>query len=107
MGGSAKGFCEEASMSRSAAILGCAIALTVGIQTAKAGCVNNQITDSAGRVVLDAAGNPVSCVRADGSANDQGLFGGDTPLYLGAGAVLVGGGVGAAVATSSSGNGGG
>jgi len=58
--------------------------------------------------VRDANGNPVPCGHwGDWAGNDAGLFGGDTPLYLGAGAVLVGGGIGAAVATSSSGGNGG
>jgi len=98
-------------MSRSAAILGCVIALTTGNQTASAldttRCLNNQIVDNRGHVVRDANGNPVPCGRQEPTASEQGLFDRDTPLYLGAGALMVGGGISAAVATSSAGKGGG
>ncbi len=93
-------------MSRSAAILGCVIGLTVGNQTASAldmtRCLNNQTVDNRGHVVRDANGNPVPCGQEEPTASEQGLFDRDTPLYLGAGALLVGGGISAAVATSSS-----
>lgn len=96
-------------MSRSVAIFGCAIALTVGVQAAiaadrKSDCVNNQRVDSYGQPVRDANGNPVPCGAWVEPASNW--LDGDMPLYLGAGAVLIGGGIAAAVVTSSSNNGG-
>ncbi len=98
-------------MSRGAKIFGCAVALMFGIQAAaaadlpyrKSECVNNQRVDYNGQVVRDANGYVVPCgAYIDPTAGDPGLFGGDTPLYLGAGALLIGGGIAAAVETSSS-----
>jgi hypothetical protein len=94
-------------MSRSAAVLGCVLALTVGIQVAVAGqassCIDHQLVDKLGQVVRDANGNPVPCgAWVDSNAGNPEWFAGDQGLYLGAGALLIGGGVAAAVATSSS-----
>jgi hypothetical protein len=100
-------------MSRSAAVLGCVLALTVGIQAAVAAdlaspCVDHQLVDRLGQVVRDANGNPVSCgAWVDPSAGNPEWFAGDQGFYLGAGALLIGGGIAAAVATSSSNNNGG
>jgi hypothetical protein len=102
---------KEARMSRGVKTFGCVIALIFGIQAASAAdlpnrnsdCVNNQRVDFNGQVVHDANGYVVPCgAYIDPTAGDPGLFGGDTPLYLGAGALLIGGGIAAAVATSSS-----
>ncbi len=100
-------------MSHSAAVLGCALALTVGIQVAVAGqatsCIDHQLVDKLGQVIRDANGNPVPCgAWVDSNAGNAEWFAGDQGFYLGAGALLIGGGIAAAVATSSSrGNGGG
>ncbi len=103
-------------MSRGAKIFGCAVALIFEFQAAaaadlpyrKSDCVNNQRVDYNGQVVHDANGYVVPCgAYIDPSAGDPGLLGGETPLYLGAGALLVGGGIAAAVATSSSNDNGG
>ena len=91
-------------MSRGAAVLGCALALTVGIQVAEASsCIDHQLVDKLGQVVRDANGHPVPC-GIDPNAGDPESFAGDQGLYLGAGALLVGGGIAAALATSSSNN---
>ena len=90
-------------MSRGAAVLGCALALTVGIQVAEASsCIDHQLVDKLGQIVRDANGHPVPC-GIDPNAGDPELFAGDQGLYLGAGALLIGGGI-AALATSSSNN---
>ncbi len=98
-------------MSHGAKTFGWAVALMLGIQAAsaadlpyrKSDCVNNQRVDYNGQVVHDANGYVVPCgAYIDPSAGDPGLFSGDTPLYLGAGALLIGGGIAAAVGTSSS-----
>ncbi len=94
-------------MSRSAAVLGCVLALTVGIQVAVAGqassCIDHQLVDKLGQVVRDANGNPVPCgAWVDSNAGNPEWFAGDQGLYLGAGALLIGGGIAAAVAATSS-----
>ncbi len=94
-------------MSHSAAVLGCALALTVGIQVAVAGqassCIDHQLVDKLGQVVRDANGNPVPCgAWVDSNAGNPEWFAGDQGLYLGAGALLIGGGIAAAVAATSS-----
>jgi len=99
-------------MSRSAAVLGCALALMVGIQAAAAdqasSCIDHRLVDKLGQVVRDANGNPVPCgAWVDSNARNPEWFAGDQGLYLGAGAVLIGGGIAAAVASSSSNNNGG
>jgi hypothetical protein len=100
-------------MSHSAVVLGCALALTVGIQAAVAAnsasrCVDHQLVDRLGQVVRDANGNPVPCgAGVDSNAGNPEWLAGDQGLYLGAGALLIGGGIAAAVATGSSNNNGG
>ena len=100
-------------MTRSVAVLGYALTLVFGVQTANAAdlpmdrtrCLNNQTTDARGHIVRDANGNAVPCGGfVEPASYDPGLFGGDTALYVGAGALLVGGGIAAAVVTSSSSN---
>jgi hypothetical protein len=78
---------------------GCAIALMFGIQAAAAdpACVNNQRVDNNGQVLQDATGHPVRC-------DDLGPADGDAWLF-GAGALLIGGGIAAELATSASGGG--
>ena len=94
-------------MSRSATVLGCALALTVGIQVAEASsCIDHQLVDKLGQVVRDANGNPVAC-GVDPNAGDPEWFAGDQGPYLGAGALMVGGGIAAELATSNNNNGGG
>jgi hypothetical protein len=94
-------------MSRSATVLGCVLALTVGIQVAEASsCIDHQLVDKLGRVVRDANGNPVAC-GVDQNAGDPESFAGDQGLYLGAGTLLIGGGIAAALATNNNGGGGG
>ena len=89
-------------MSRRATILGCVLALTVGIQVAEASsCVDHQLVDKFGQVVRDANGNSVSCgVNPNGGDPEWSAV--DPGPYLGAGALLIGGGLAAALATSSS-----
>jgi len=49
-------------MSRGATVLGCALALTVGIQVAEASsCIDHQLVDKLGQIVRDANGHPVPC----------------------------------------------
>ena len=91
-------------MSRGAAVLGCALALTVGIQVAEASsCIDHQLVDKLGQIVRDANGNPVAC-GVDPNAGNPEWFAGDQGAYLGAGALMIGGGIAAALATSSSNN---
>ncbi len=93
-------------MSRSATVLGCALALTVGIQVAEASsCIDHQLVDKLGQVVRDANGNSVAC-GVDPNAGNPEWFAGDQGLYLGAGALMIGGGIAAALATSNNGGGG-
>jgi hypothetical protein len=100
-------------MSRSAAVLGCVLAFTVGIQAAvgadqASSCIGHQLVDKLGQIVRDANGDPVPCgAWIDPNAGNPEWFAGDQGLYLGAGAVLIGGGIAAAVASSSSNNNGG
>jgi hypothetical protein len=92
---------KEASMFRGAKTFGCAAALMFGIQAAAASeldCVNHRMVDHSGHVLLDANGKPVPCGYIEPVA-EEGL----DPLYLGAGALLVGGGIAALLATSSNG----
>jgi hypothetical protein len=90
---------KEASMLHCAKTFGCAIALMFGIQAAAAdpACVNNQRVDNNGQVLQDATGHPVRC-------DDLGPADGDAWLF-GAGALLIGGGIAAELATSASGGG--
>jgi hypothetical protein len=93
-------------MSRSATVLGCALALTVGIQVAEASsCIDHQLVDKLGQIVRDANGNPVAC-GVDPNAGNPEWFAGDQGPYLGAGALMIGGGIAAALATSNNGGGG-
>ncbi|HEY8070976.1 MAG TPA: hypothetical protein VIE47_03275 [Methylocystis sp.] len=101
-------------MSRSATVLGCALALTAGIQMAEASsCIDHQLVDKLGQVVRDANGHPVPCGLDPSagdrgwtaSAGDPGSFAGDQGAYLGAGTLLVGGGIAAVLATSNNGGG--
>ena len=93
-------------MSRSATVLGCALALTVGIQVAKASsCIDHQLVDKLGQIVRDANGKPVAC-GVDPDAGNPEWFAGDQGAYLGAGALMIGGGIAAALATSNNGGGG-
>jgi hypothetical protein len=93
-------------MSRSAAVLGCALALTVGIQVAEASsCIDHQLVDKLGQVVRDANGHPVPC-GVNPNAGDPEWSAGDPGPYLGAGTLLIGGGIAAALATSNNGGGG-
>ena len=94
-------------MSRRATVLGCILALTVGIQVAEASsCVDHQLVDKFGQVVRDANGNAVACgVNPVGGDPEWSAV--DPGPYLGAGALLVGGGLAAALATSNTGGGGG
>jgi hypothetical protein len=94
-------------MSRSATVLGCALALTVGIQVAEASsCIDHQLVDKLGQIVRDANGNAVAC-GVDPNAGNPESFAGDQGLYLGAGALLIGGGIAAALATTNNNGGGG
>ena len=94
-------------MSPSATVLGCALALTVGIQVAEASsCIDHQLVDKLGQIVRDANGNPVAC-GVDPNAGNPESFAGDQGLYLGAGALLIGGGIAAALATTNNNGGGG
>jgi hypothetical protein len=94
-------------MSRIAIVLGCALALTVGMQVAEASsCIDHQLVDKLGQVVRDANGNPVAC-GVDPNAGDPEWFAGDQGPYLGAGTLVIGGGIAAALATSNNGGGGG
>ncbi len=102
-------------MSRSAAVLGFALALTVGIQAAEASsCIDHQVVDKLGQVVRDANGHAVPCGLDPSagdrgwtaSAGDPGWSAGDQGVYLGAGTLLVGGGIAAALATTNNGGGG-
>jgi hypothetical protein len=71
-----------------------------GIQAAAAAdldCINNQRVDHSGHVLRDANGKPVPCGYI-GPTAEEGL----DPLYLGAGALLVGGGIAALLATNNS-----
>ena len=93
-------------MSRGATVLGCALALTFGIQVAEASsCIDHQLVDKLGQIVRDANGHPVPC-GIDPNAGDPELFAGDQGPYLGAGALMIGGGIAAALATSNNGGGG-
>jgi hypothetical protein len=94
-------------MSPSATVLGCALALTVGIQVAEASsCIDHQLVDKLGQIVRDANGNAVAC-GVDPNAGNPESFAGDQGLYLGAGALLIGGGIAAALATTNNNGGGG
>jgi hypothetical protein len=94
-------------MSLGATVLGCALALTVGIQVAEASsCIDHQLVDKLGQVVRDANGNAVAC-GIDPNAGNPEWFAGDQGPYLGAGTLLVGGGIAAALATSNNNGGGG
>jgi hypothetical protein len=94
-------------LSRSAIVLGCALALTVGIRVAEASsCIDHQLVDKLGQVVRDANGNAVAC-GIDPNAGNPEWFAGDQGPYLGAGTLLVGGGIAAALATSNNNGGGG
>ena len=58
-------------MSRSATVLGCALALTVGIQVAEASsCIDHQLVDKLGQIVRDANGNAVAMRRSIQIAGD-------------------------------------
>jgi hypothetical protein len=93
---------KEASMFRGAKTFGCAAALMFGIQAAAAAdldCVDHQRVDHSGHVLRDANGKPVPCGYIGPAAEEDPM-----PLYLGAGALLVGGGIAALLATNNSGS---
>ena len=83
----------------------CVAVLMFGIQAAAAAdCVNNQRVDHNGQVLHDANGNPVPCGNIGPTAGEDWL--GDNSLLLGAGALLIGGGIAAELATNNSSGGG-